>query len=81
MFTTNICQLSPEIKSAVWAYETITFCYDFNIPRLTSQHYKGILDVLVFYFLSLESRQTNQLCSISQCDSNSLLNEVTQCYS
>lgn len=25
---------------------------------------------------SSESRQTNQLCSISQCDSNSLLNEV-----
>lgn len=26
--------------------------------------------------LSSESRQTNQLCSISQCDSDSLLNEV-----
>lgn len=26
--------------------------------------------------LSLESRHTNQLCSISKCDSNSLLNEV-----
>lgn len=27
---------------------------------------------------SSESQQTNQLCSISQCDSNSLLNEITR---
>ncbi|KAH7664266.1 NPC1-like protein [Dioscorea alata] len=27
---------------------------------------------------SLESNQTNQLCSISQCDSNSLANEITK---
>ncbi|KAJ0969094.1 hypothetical protein J5N97_021971 [Dioscorea zingiberensis] len=27
---------------------------------------------------SLESNQTNQLCSISHCDSNSLLNEITK---
>lgn len=27
---------------------------------------------------SLESRQTNKLCSISHCDSNSLLNEITR---
>ncbi|KAJ6897303.1 NPC intracellular cholesterol transporter 1-like [Populus alba x Populus x berolinensis] len=30
------------------------------------------------YNYSLESRHTNQLCSISQCDSNSLLNEVSR---
>ncbi|KAG6434864.1 hypothetical protein SASPL_106508 [Salvia splendens] len=30
------------------------------------------------YNYSLESRQTNQLCSISQCDSNSLLNEIAR---
>lgn len=30
------------------------------------------------YNYSLESRQTNQLCSISQCDSNSLLNEISR---
>ncbi|CAD5196507.1 unnamed protein product [Musa acuminata subsp. malaccensis] len=27
---------------------------------------------------SLEARNTNQICSISQCDSNSLLNEITK---
>ncbi|GAY49261.1 hypothetical protein CUMW_117840 [Citrus unshiu] len=30
------------------------------------------------YNYSSESRQTNQLCSISQCDSNSLLNEISR---
>ncbi|CAA2984525.1 Niemann-Pick C1 -like [Olea europaea subsp. europaea] len=30
------------------------------------------------YNYSSESRQTNQLCSISQCDSNSLLNEIAR---
>ncbi|KAL2499279.1 Patched family protein [Abeliophyllum distichum] len=30
------------------------------------------------YNYSSESRQTNQLCSISQCDSNSLLNEIAK---
>ncbi|XP_030527101.1 NPC intracellular cholesterol transporter 1 [Rhodamnia argentea] len=30
------------------------------------------------YNFSSESRQTNQLCSISQCDSNSLLNEIAR---
>ncbi|KAJ8765051.1 hypothetical protein K2173_010527 [Erythroxylum novogranatense] len=30
------------------------------------------------YNYSLESRHTNQLCSISQCDSNSLLNEISR---
>ncbi|KAF5199495.1 Npc intracellular cholesterol transporter [Thalictrum thalictroides] len=30
------------------------------------------------YNYSLESRQTNQLCSISQCDTNSLLNEIAR---
>ncbi|XP_059445975.1 uncharacterized protein LOC132177601 [Corylus avellana] len=30
------------------------------------------------YNYSLESRETNQLCSISQCDSNSLLNEISR---
>ncbi|CAK7329084.1 unnamed protein product [Dovyalis caffra] len=30
------------------------------------------------YNYSLESRHTNQLCSISHCDSNSLLNEVSR---
>ncbi|XP_077219940.1 uncharacterized protein LOC143854074 isoform X2 [Tasmannia lanceolata] len=30
------------------------------------------------YNYSLESRHTNQLCSISQCDSNSLLNEIAR---
>ncbi|CAN0927419.1 NPC intracellular cholesterol transporter 1 [Linum grandiflorum] len=30
------------------------------------------------YNYSLESNQTNQLCSISQCDSNSLLNEIAR---
>ncbi|CAA0830100.1 Patched family protein [Striga hermonthica] len=30
------------------------------------------------YKFSSESRQTNQLCSISQCDSNSLLNEIAR---
>ncbi|KAK7299788.1 hypothetical protein RJT34_10616 [Clitoria ternatea] len=30
------------------------------------------------YNYSLESRQTNQLCSISHCDSNSLLNEISR---
>ncbi|CAE6150022.1 unnamed protein product [Arabidopsis arenosa] len=30
------------------------------------------------YNYSLESRQTNQLCSISQCNSNSLLNEISR---
>ncbi|KAK7386081.1 hypothetical protein VNO78_32169 [Psophocarpus tetragonolobus] len=30
------------------------------------------------YNYSLESKQTNQLCSISHCDSNSLLNEISR---
>ncbi|XP_060676138.1 uncharacterized protein LOC107427228 isoform X2 [Ziziphus jujuba] len=30
------------------------------------------------YNYSLESRHTNKLCSISQCDSNSLLNEISR---
>ncbi|XP_065864984.1 uncharacterized protein [Euphorbia lathyris] len=30
------------------------------------------------YNYSLESQQTNQLCSISHCDSNSLLNEISR---
>ncbi|XP_057724182.1 uncharacterized protein LOC130940150 [Arachis stenosperma] len=30
------------------------------------------------YNYSLESKHTNQLCSISQCDSNSLLNEISR---
>ncbi|CAN6688278.1 unnamed protein product [Malus baccata var. baccata] len=30
------------------------------------------------YNYSLESRHTNQLCSISKCDSNSLLNEISR---
>ncbi|KAK0580927.1 hypothetical protein LWI29_007810 [Acer saccharum] len=30
------------------------------------------------YNYSLESRDTNKLCSISQCDSNSLLNEISR---
>ncbi|PIA46753.1 hypothetical protein AQUCO_01500358v1 [Aquilegia coerulea] len=30
------------------------------------------------YNYSLESRQTNQLCSISQCDTNSLLSEIAR---
>ncbi|MED6106320.1 NPC intracellular cholesterol transporter 1 [Stylosanthes scabra] len=32
------------------------------------------------YNYSLESKHTNQLCSISQCDSNSLLNEPPCCF-
>ena len=32
--------------------------------------------LMLFYLCSSESRKTNQLCSISRCDSDSLLNEV-----
>lgn len=49
------------------------FFIQFKLLVLFLLKYSGSLGSSCY---SLESEQTNQLCSISQCDSNSLLNEV-----
>lgn len=64
-----------------WINKKATFqCFLYFSFHYTFSHIFGILAtiyILCWMSCSSKSKHTNQLCSISKCDSNSLLNEVT----